>query len=98
MIIVAMTPTKVAVPGFLVHHVANIRQAKPIMSQKNGRWVIFQSIGEMMTLRIDHIAALIEIAAISRLVKYNNRKPSGIVDIHGMSVLLFPNLVIQHQY
>lgn len=34
---VAMMPTAVAVPNFLVHHTATISDAKPIVSQRKGR-------------------------------------------------------------
>jgi len=36
-IIVAMTPTRVAVPSFLTHQTARVMDAKPIRSQRNGR-------------------------------------------------------------
>lgn len=69
MMIVAMIPVKVVVPSFLVHQVTSIRQVKPAKPQKNGRWVICQNTGEIVTLRIDHMAALIAMAVMSRLVK-----------------------------
>lgn len=65
----AMIPVRVVVPSFRAHHVASIKQVKPTRSQKNGRWVICQNIGEIVTFRMDHMAALIAMAPISRLVK-----------------------------
>lgn len=69
LITVAMTPTAVAVPSFLVHHTAMMRQVKPIRSQAKGRWVIVQKTGEIVTLRTPHRAAHMEIATMSRLLK-----------------------------
>jgi hypothetical protein len=69
LIIVAMRPTAVAAPNFLVHHTAMMRQVKPIRSQTKGRWVTVQKMGEIIELSTPHRAADIEIATISRLVK-----------------------------
>ena len=66
---VAIRPTAVAAPNFLVHHTAIMRQVKPIKSQTKGRWVTAQKMGETIELSTPHRAAHIEIATMSRLVK-----------------------------
>ena len=69
LIIVAMNPTIVVAPNFLVHHTAIVNSEKPIMSHRKGRPVIRKKIGEKIGLSTPHRAAHMDIAAISRLVK-----------------------------
>ncbi len=70
LITVDMRPTAVAVPSFLAHHTAMMRQVKPIKSQAKGRCVIAKRTGETVTLRTAHKVAHMEIATMSLLLKY----------------------------
>lgn len=68
--IVAIMPTKVAVPTRRVHRTAIARHVKPMRSHAKGRRVNVQNTGEIVTFNMLHSAAQIAIAAISRVEKY----------------------------
>ena len=68
-IMVAMKPTNVAVPSFLTHHTASIRAAKPIRSQRNGKWNNWKKTGDIVTFRTPQRAPKIVMPVRSRLLK-----------------------------
>jgi len=68
-ITVAMKPTNVAVPSFLTHHTANISAAKPIRSQRKGKWNSLKKTGDIIAFRTPHRAAKIVIPVRSRVPK-----------------------------
>ena len=67
---VAIAPIMVMAPIFLIHHAASISTEKPTISQKNGRWDMLKKMGAKMEFNTPHKAAHIDIAAISRVLKY----------------------------
>ena len=70
---VAISPMVAPAPGLRVHHKVTIRTVMPIMSHKMGRWVSCQKIGATIQLTTAQRAAEREMAARSRLSKYNIR-------------------------
>ena len=70
LMIVAITPTSVAVPTRRVHRTAMAKHVKPMRSQAKGSRVNVQNTGEIVTFSIPHSAAHTAIAAMSRDEKY----------------------------
>ncbi|MCJ7631101.1 hypothetical protein MUP77_01675, partial [Candidatus Bathyarchaeota archaeon] len=66
---VAMSPTMVVDPSFLVHHTVRVSAEKPIMSQRMGSPNIWKKIGEKIEFSTPQRAAEKAIAAISLLEK-----------------------------
>jgi hypothetical protein len=70
LITVAISPTIVVDPSFLVHQTVSVNAAKPIRSQKKGRPNMVKKIGEKIEFNTPHKAAQNAIAATSLLLKY----------------------------
>ena len=66
---VAISPTTVAAPNFLVHHTVRVRTAKPIMSQRIGNPNTRNTMGAKIEFRTPQRAANVAIAAASRLLR-----------------------------
>ena len=67
---VAMRPTVVSAPGFLIHHAVTVRMVNPMRSQRIGSPVRLKTTGENTELSTPHRAAPMAMAATSRLLKY----------------------------
>ena len=70
---VAISPMVAPAPSLRVHHKMTIRTVTPIMSHRMGRWVSCQKIGDTNQLNTAQRAAEREMAARSRLLKYDIR-------------------------
>ena len=68
--IVEIKPIIVIAPNFLIHQAAMISTEKPMRSHKIGSPNIWKKTGESNVLSTPHNAEHMEIAAISRALKY----------------------------
>ncbi len=72
---VAMRPTAVVDPSFLVHHTVSARTEKPIISHRIGRPNIWKKIGLKIEFNTPQSEAQIAIAAMSRVSKWDILDP-----------------------
>jgi len=66
---VAMRPTVVSAPGFLIHQAVTVRIVNPMRSQRIGNPVRLKTIGENTELSTPQRAAPMAMAATSRVLK-----------------------------
>ena len=65
LMIVAVSPTIVAEPSFLVHQTVRASAQKPMISHRKGNPEIWKKRGEIVELRIPHRLAESDITAMS---------------------------------
>ena len=70
LMIVAMSPTIIVAPSFLVHQTVIESTVKPIRSHSKGSPVIWKTIGENIAFSTPHSAADKAIIAISMVLNY----------------------------
>jgi hypothetical protein len=69
-ITVAISPTAVTAPNFLIHQTVSARIANPIISHNIGTPNILKTIGAKIEFKTPHRAANMAIAATARVLKY----------------------------
>ena len=67
---VAIKPIKVIEPNFLIHHAARMSTENPIKSHRKGNPNMRKKMGAKIVFSTPHKVALIDMAAISLVVKY----------------------------
>jgi hypothetical protein len=76
---VAMSPTIVTAPGFLIHQAASMSKANPIVSQRNGMPVAAKNMGANSAFSTPQRAPQIAIAATSRVLRYVSSSPPTVL-------------------